>query len=278
MAHDDSDKAFVSSARLYTVVPETSNSRFSEVLSSASQDDGATGALPLPIKERKILFFGELALSCGAWYSLLLIHRCADETVIVYVVLRILNSSEQSLKQYLPRLQIKLDVWAVSETEREGSGGSKGEGPGPERDLVFSNALRDVDDPLLIVLNAEDEEDVEREPVVLAIWQTEATLNRPRARFQSPALIFTASANLASSKLASEASTEDEYLAGFTPAPANLFESLKYLPALRDDPPYLPISRLDRVLPDAPMDGGLIKIRHAPTRPIPVVQAVMQAS
>lgn len=67
MAHDDSDKAFVSSARLYTVVPETSNSRFSEVLSSASQDDEATGALPLPIKERKILFFGELALSCGAW-------------------------------------------------------------------------------------------------------------------------------------------------------------------------------------------------------------------
>lgn len=207
-------------------------------------------------------------------YSLLLIHRCADETVIVYVVLRILNSSEQSLKQYLPRLQIKLDVWAVSETEREGSGGSKGEGSGPERDLVFSHALRDVDDPLLIVLNAEDEEDVEREPVVLAIWQTEATLNRPRARFQNPALIFTASANLASSKLASEASTEDEYLAGFTPAPANLFESLTYLPALRHDPPYLPISRLDRVLPDAPMDGGLIKIRHAPTRPIPVVQAV----
>jgi hypothetical protein len=273
MAHDGSDKAFASSARLYAVVPETSNSRFSEVLSSASQDDEANGALPLPVKERKILFFGEHSLGCGAWYSLLLIHRWADERVIVYIVLRILNGSEQSLKQYLPRLQIKLDVWAISEAERKGSGGSKGEGSEPERDLVFSNTLEDVDDPL-IVLNAEDEEDVKGEPVVLAIWQTEATLNRPRARFQSPALTFTASASLATSKLASETSTEDEYLAGFTPAPANLFESLKYLPALRNDPPYLPVSRLDRVLPDAPIEGGLIKIRHAPTRPIPVIQAV----
>jgi len=66
MAHDGSDQAFVSSARLYTVVPETSNSRFSEVLSSSSQGDVINAALPLPIKERKLLFFGELALSCGA--------------------------------------------------------------------------------------------------------------------------------------------------------------------------------------------------------------------
>jgi hypothetical protein len=193
--------------------------------------------------------------------------------VIVYVVLRIFNSSEQVLKQYLPRLQIKLDVWAVSGSEREGSGGSKSEGSGPERDLIFSGALRDVDDPL-IVLNTEDVEDVEREPVALAIWPTEATLNRPRARFASPALIFVASANLISSKGASESSIRDEYLPGFTPEPANLFESLKQIPTLRDDPPYLPISRLDRVLPDAAPDGNMIKIRHAPTRSIPVVQAV----
>lgn len=191
----------------------------------------------------------------------------------MYVVLRILNSSEQSLKQYLPRLQIKLDVWAVSDAERKGSDSSKAAGSGPERDLVFSAALRDVDDPL-IVLNAEDEEDVESEPVVLAIWQTEATLNRPRARFPSPALNFVASANLLSPKPASEGSREDEYLPSFTPAPANLFESLKHMPGLGNDIPCLPVSRLDRVLPDAPIDAGMIKIRQAPTRSIPAVQAV----
>jgi hypothetical protein len=64
MAHDGSDKAFVSSARLYAIVPETSNSRFSDFLSNANQDDEADSALPLPIKERKVLFFGELALQC----------------------------------------------------------------------------------------------------------------------------------------------------------------------------------------------------------------------
>jgi hypothetical protein len=64
MAHDGSDKAFVSSARLYAIVPETSNSRFSDFLSNANQDDEADSALPLPIKERKVLFFGELAIQC----------------------------------------------------------------------------------------------------------------------------------------------------------------------------------------------------------------------
>jgi hypothetical protein len=62
MAHDGPDRAFVSGAKLYTIVPETSNSRFSEYLNSASQDDEAHDTLPLPIKERKVLFFGELAL------------------------------------------------------------------------------------------------------------------------------------------------------------------------------------------------------------------------
>jgi hypothetical protein len=193
--------------------------------------------------------------------------------VNVYVVLRILNSSEESLKHFLPRLQIKLDVWAINNSERDGKSGSKTEGSGPERDLVFSEALRDLDDPF-IVLNAEDEEGAEKEPVVLAIWQTEATLNRPRARFANPALIFVASANLLPLKTASESSLDDEYLPSFTPAPANLFESLKQIPALKNDPPYLPASRLDRVLPDTPVDEGMIKIRHAPPRSIPAVQAV----
>ena len=191
----------------------------------------------------------------------------------VYVVLRILNGSEESLKHFLPRLQIKLDVWAVSDSERDNKNGSKAEGSWPERDLVFSEALRDLDDPF-IVLNAEDEEGAEKGPVVLAIWQTEATLNRPRARFANPALIFVASANLLPLKTASENSLDDEYLPSFTPAPANLFESLKQIPALKNDPPYLPVSRLDRVLPDTPVDEGMIKIRHAPPRSIPAVQAV----
>ena len=273
MPHDDSDKVFVSGAKIYAIVPETSSSSFSEVLSSARQDEEIDEALPLPIKERKVLFFGELVSHILRRYSILLIHRYADERVIVYVVLRITDSSEKSLKQYLPRLQIKLDVWAVSDGGRETISSSKPEGSEPERDLVFSGVVKDVDDPL-IVLNAEDEEDVDKEPVVLAIWQTEAILNRPRARLATPALAFVASANLLPSKMASGDSIEDEYLPGFTPVPANVFESLKQMPALRNDPPYLPVSRLDRVLPDALSEAGISKIRHTHARSIPVVQAV----
>ena len=71
MGQDDFDKDFVSGSRLYTIVPETSNSSFSDLLTSANQDDEADGDLPLPIKERKLLFFGEHRLipeSCTASY------------------------------------------------------------------------------------------------------------------------------------------------------------------------------------------------------------------
>ena len=189
----------------------------------------------------------------------------------VYVVLRIANSSEQSLKEYLPRIGLKLDVWAVGNTEGDDRSGLKSETSGLERDLVFSNEVKKVDDPL-IVLNREDEE--ENEPVVLAIWETEAILNRPRARFTSPALTFIASANLLPPNITAEDSLADDYLPSFTPAPANLFEQLKHIPALKNDPPYLPASRLDRVLPGSPADGGVLRIRHATPRATRVVQAV----
>jgi len=53
------DKALVENSRLYTIVPETSDSRFSEVLTNAAQDqaDGSDAPL-LPVKERSLLFFG----------------------------------------------------------------------------------------------------------------------------------------------------------------------------------------------------------------------------
>lgn len=58
MGFVNSDKAFVSSARLYTIVPETSDSSFSEVLSNAEQDDESEHSSLLPVKERRLLFFG----------------------------------------------------------------------------------------------------------------------------------------------------------------------------------------------------------------------------
>src|SRR5256885_15303044 len=99
MAQGDSDKAFVSGGRLYTIVPETSNSSFSDFFTSARQDDEVDDALPLPIKERNVLFFGELTVIpqsyTVSYLCLLLIPSYTDERLIVYIILRTTHSSEQ---------------------------------------------------------------------------------------------------------------------------------------------------------------------------------------
>lgn len=63
----DSDRSFINSARLHAIVPETSKSRFSEALANSNQgeddaddeDDGENLSM-LPVKQRRLLFFGTL--------------------------------------------------------------------------------------------------------------------------------------------------------------------------------------------------------------------------
>ncbi len=53
-----SDKAFVDAARLYTIVPEASDSSLSEVLDNAANEHEIEQGSLLPVKERTLLFFG----------------------------------------------------------------------------------------------------------------------------------------------------------------------------------------------------------------------------
>ena len=61
-ANIDVDKAFFKAAKIYTVVPESSDARISDVLANAAQDNDEEHPLLLPIKERSLLFFGEAVL------------------------------------------------------------------------------------------------------------------------------------------------------------------------------------------------------------------------
>ena len=58
MAQAMSDKAFVDAARLYTIVPEASDSDLSEVLENAEHEHESEQGFLLPIKQRSLLFFG----------------------------------------------------------------------------------------------------------------------------------------------------------------------------------------------------------------------------
>lgn len=190
---------------------------------------------------------------------------------MVYVVLRISSSSEDALKEFLPRLDIKLDVHVISDIQEQSNQQGLGDQAEPEKDLVFSGNLKNDKDPFIAV-NSEEESG--EDPSILAIWEIEATLFRPRIRFPNPAVTFTASASLTPAKDPDKGTYNDEYLPSLVPAPTNIFERLKMIPALEDRAPYLAASRIESVLPSPQLDSETLHIRHQPTKRFPITPAV----
>lgn len=103
---------------------------------------------------------------------LLLILRLTDEHVTVYVVLRLSNCSENLLKTQLPQLNVTVEAFAASsQNATEGDGENNGGG----RDVIFSGAVKETEDPLIVVNESEDDEgDVSH---VFVIWKVEAFLS-----------------------------------------------------------------------------------------------------
>ncbi|KAF7503944.1 hypothetical protein GJ744_002969 [Endocarpon pusillum] len=252
-------RAFFRDAMLDTIVPEVSQPSLPEVLENTSEAATEDESSLIPIKQRDHLYF--------------------DERLTVYVVLRIVNGAEEALKEYLPRLDIRLDVHAIGNFSSQSSQSNQsnqsdaGGYRGSEKDLIFSDHIHDDRDPFIAV-NADEEPSKHDEPTILAIWETEAVLNRPRFRLPNPAVTFTASVKLRPAKHADGSPIDDEYLPPLVPAPTNILERLKTIPALKDRAPYLPASRIESVLPGPQIDSEALHIRHQPTKRIAISPAV----
>ncbi|ERF76131.1 hypothetical protein EPUS_01465 [Endocarpon pusillum Z07020] len=249
-------RAFFRDAMLDTIVPEVSQPILPEVLESTSEAATEDESSLIPIKQRRHLYF--------------------DERLTVYVVLRIVNGAEEALKEYLPRLDIRLDVHAIgnfssqsNQSNQADSGGYRGS----EKDLVFSGHIHNDRDPFIVV-NADEEPSNHNQSTILAIWATEAVLNRPRFRLPNATVTFTASVKLRPAKHADGSPIDDEYLPPLVPAPTNILERLKTIPALEDRAPYLPASRIESVLPGPQIDSEALHIRHQPTKRITISPAV----
>lgn len=177
------------------------------------------------------------------------------------------------MKEFLPRLDLKLDIHTVNDAQAQPHHPQAGGHEGPEKDLVWSDHIKNSRDPFIAV--HEGHESAENDaPTILAIWEIKATLNRPRIRFPRPAVTFTASASLTPAGRADESKTENEYLPSLLSAPINIFERLATIPALRDQAPYLPASRIESVLPGPQLDSDTLHIRHQPMKRFPVSPAV----
>lgn len=84
-------------------------------------------------------------------------------------MLRLSDCSDTILKHYLPRLDVRLEVFAVEPAE------SVAENPTPTRDLVFSNTVSGKEDPLVIFNEFESEKGSGNH--VYLIWNIETFLS-----------------------------------------------------------------------------------------------------
>lgn len=89
----------------------------------------------------------------------------------MYVALRLVNCSESALKSQLPRLSIKLEAFAFNTASPDNSEDEASQ----SRDLIYSSAVRDTEDPFVIVHEVEDVEGIDN--YVFVVWKAEAFLS-----------------------------------------------------------------------------------------------------
>ncbi|RAH42137.1 TRAPP trafficking subunit Trs65 domain-containing protein [Aspergillus brunneoviolaceus CBS 621.78] len=236
---------FLRHAVLDTVVPHASDVDLEAALTSALEGgaDDLTSVLS-QISQRSVLFF--------------------DEFCTVRIVLRLSNCSPASLKQYLPQLEVGLDAFAIDPAE------TVAENPTSTRDLIFSGAVK-AQEPLVVV--NEFEGDAGEGNHVYVIWSIETFLKRPRIRITHPSLLFIASANLNLAKNQQQTSREDDYLPPLIPASANVLQPLSSDKCLSLKDPFLPASRLLRVVPAQQTEDPIYHIQQRSGHPIRVVPA-----
>ena len=95
--------------------------------------------------------------------------QLSDEFVSVQVVLRLSDCTEAILKHHLPRLEARLDVFAIDPAE------SAAENPTPTREVIFSGIVDTTKEPLVVFNEFEGDEGAGNH--VYLIWNTETFLS-----------------------------------------------------------------------------------------------------
>lgn len=173
--------------------------------------------------------------------------------------------SEEKLHLYLAKLEFRVDAWAISPDDDQRKPASAGSSP--TRDLVGSEIVAKLDDPFTLVQQGEQEGDL----ILQLVWEVAFNLGRPRVRLQDPSIVFIPTATIA---LFNDEASEDGYLKPFVLMEPNMLEPLKGMPGMSDRP-YLPLSRLEKVLPTPPKKDERILLHHRVSDPIRAHPVVM---
>lgn len=102
---------------------------------------------------------------------------------------------------------------------------------------------------------------------------TNLEIERPRIRIQHPSLLFIASASLNPSDGINQDDSEDDYLPSLIPASTNMLQPLSGDKSLNHKEPFLPASRLLRVVPTTYDEEPIYNIQQQHGHPFRVVPA-----
>ncbi|KAM5444130.1 hypothetical protein MferCBS31731_000647 [Microsporum ferrugineum] len=241
-----SEYQFLQDATLDTVVPQASNLNIEELLGSIQESSGDLGTCLTKIQQRQLLFF--------------------DERITLYLVLCLSDFPKDSLESCISNLSVHLEVFAIDES----SSAEQGEEESNSKDLIYSHIVDNKDDPFVVVNESVDDGGSGNNAYV--IWKSEAFLYRPRVRLRHPSVVFTASANfIPQGSQKSTIGNDDQYLPGLTPASTNIFQPLTA--AVEDLDPYLPASRILRLVPSTQPEGLVYNVQQTSYNPIRIIPA-----
>lgn len=192
----------------------------------------------------------------------LLITRL-DERLRVLVLLDFPACPEDKLTSLLENLELRVDAWVVLNQ----SGDEKSPvDAASTRDLIASEVVARLDDPVTLVKQDDEDSEVRLQ----LVWEVFVTLGRPRIRSSEHFITFLPIAKI----IASDSKEEDnDFLEPFAALEPNLLEPVRGLPG--SSQPFLPLSRLEKVIPVQAKQDDQIRLRHRASTPIRAFTAVM---
>ena len=112
----------------------------------------------------------------GSSIVLLITRYVIDELLRIYIILRTPYQDETTLKSYLNRLAVNLDIQARGSPLRSPGGHDTPRETSPSRteDTLWSGNIDTSEDPFIVV---QEEEEHESTRTILAIWTTRALLS-----------------------------------------------------------------------------------------------------
>ncbi|KAH7095717.1 TRAPP trafficking subunit Trs65-domain-containing protein [Paraphoma chrysanthemicola] len=239
-ANSRSSLEFVESSVLEALVPASSEANIEKDLSAwnGTIEDESGSILPF-LAQRNVLLL--------------------DELLSVLVVFRTRLLEDDTLKSYLARLVVNLEVFAFSTApppEAEPKAG-------PTKELIHSCSIQETDAPIVVRHGKGDN------AYSFVIWTVEAKIARPQGRFHKPAVYFQPTASFKPASTPTKTVPDDEYLPSGIPTALNLLQAFDNDPALAGVHPRLSAMRINRIAPSAnPVVKEMVRPIRTGQRPL----------